>query len=227
MRTHYFFLLLLGFSLTSLAQIKNFHQISDQIYRSASPGRNTGYLVKTGFTHVLIFKNETKSEVQSEISSLIKLGIASQNIHHIPFEWKDMDSQQKGCEQVLKALNLLVSIEKSKTQKILFHCSLGEDRTGMLAGLYRMLYNNWTVDQAFRNEMCAYGYEAGDPGKPAMVVNQIRAEVTPLFLKIAALIQQKRISFDNINPAVCSPSGGLDSPVSAQWLADKYRFICK
>jgi hypothetical protein len=209
------------------AQIKNFHPISEQIFRSAAPAKNTAFLAKAGFTHVLIFKNELKGEVASEIRDLQQVGIPAHNIYHIPFRWKDLDALENSCEQVITALSYLVQIEKTRSKKILFHCSMGEDRTGALAGLYRMLYTGWNIDRAFQEEMCAHGYEAGDKGKPWPVVSAVRNEVTPVFLAVASLIIQKKISFNNLNPRVCH-SGDLKSPQFNTMMGSlNTRYICK
>lgn len=220
------FLLLFLVTTGAWAQIKNYHQITDQIFRSAAPAQNMPFLSKTGFTHVLIFKNELKGEVTSEINDLLKIGIQRQNIYHIPFQWKEMGAFEDSCAQVLTALGYLVQVEKSRSKKILFHCTMGEDRTGVLAGLYRMLYHSWTLDRAFAEEMCAHGYEAGDKGKPWAVVNSVRNEVTPVFLAVASLIIQKKISFNNLDPAICH-SGALKSPQVVSLVNQKNRYICK
>ena len=212
-------------SQVAFGQIKNYHQLTEQVFRSAAPGKNTGFLAKAGFTHVLIFKNEIKNEVELEIKDLEKIGIQRQNIFTIPFAWKDMGLLEDSCDQVVMALDYLAQIEKSKTNKILFHCSMGEDRTGALAGLYRMLYSGWELDKAFQVEMCANGYEAGDKGKPMSVVTSVRNEVTPVFLAVASLILQKKISFNNLNRQVCH-SGDLKSPVVQNLINQKTKYIC-
>ncbi len=219
------FILILLVSASAFGQIRNYHQLTEQIFRSAAPGKDTLFLAKAGFTHVLIFKNELKNEVAQEINDLLKIGIQRQNIYNIPFAWKDMGPIEDSCDQVIMALDYLAQVEKSKTNKILFHCSIGEDRTGALAGLYRMLYNGWTLDKAFQEEMCANGYEAGDKGKPMSVVNSVRNEVTPVFLAVASLILQKKISFNNLNRQVCH-SGDLKSPVVQSLINQKSKYIC-
>lgn len=215
-------------SALAVGEIRNFHPLSEQIFRSAAPGNaNIPLLAPAGFTHVLIFKNQTKNEVETEKRSLEKFGIHAENIYHIPFKWEDMGALDDSCDQVVQALALLAQIERSRSKKILFHCTLGEDRTGALAGLYRMLYSQWNIDRAFTEEMCARGYEAGDKGKPWKVVSSVRAEVTPVFLAVASLIMQKKLSFSNLNPKVCH-DGSLNSPHFKALLATQNtRFTCK
>ena len=220
----FIFLISLAVTFNSIGQVKNYHALSEQIFRSAAPGKNNAFLSQVGFTHVLIFKNEVSNEVQAEINELSKI-IPRQNIYQVPFKWKGLGPLEESCGEVIKALQYLVQIEKSRSSKILFHCTAGEDRTGALAGLYRMLYNQWSVDRAFNDEMCPYGYEAGDKGKPANVVATVRQEVTPVFLAVASLIIDRKISFNGLSPAACR---NLNTPTFQALLANqKYRYTCR
>ena len=102
-------------SQVAFGQIKNYHQLTEQVFRSAAPGKNTGFLAKAGFTHVLIFKNEIKNEVELEIKDLERIGIQRQNIFTIPFAWKDMGLLEDSCDQVVMALDYLAQIETVKS----------------------------------------------------------------------------------------------------------------
>tara|TARA_B110001454_G_scaffold219204_1_gene252222 strand:- start:40689 stop:41378 length:690 start_codon:yes stop_codon:yes gene_type:complete len=215
------------FSVNAFSQIKNFHALSGQIFRSAAPTKDSTFLKQTGFTHVLIFKNEVKDEVSKEIADLQKAGIPAANIYHVPFKWKDMGPVEESCVQVVQALDYLVKIEKSRSHKILFHCTAGEDRTGALAGLYRMLYSRWNIDRAFVDEMCAHGYEAGDKRKPQPVVNEVREEVTPVFLAVAGLIIDGKISFNNLNTGACRAGGHKSATYTNLLAAQKTRYTCR
>jgi protein tyrosine/serine phosphatase len=48
-------------------------------------------------------------------------------------------------------------LERAKSGGIVFHCSAGHDRTGMVAAYIRMKYEHWTVDEAIA-EMRRYGH---------------------------------------------------------------------
>lgn len=222
-----FMIMALLLSLNALAEIENFHALSSQIFRSAAPTKGSTYLKNAGFTHVLIFKNENKNEVTKEIADLQKVGIPAANIFHIPFKWKDMGPIEDSCVQVITALEYLVKVEKSRSHKILFHCTAGEDRTGALAGLYRMLYDRWSIDRAFNEEMCPHGYEAGDKGKPPMVVDAVRREITPVFLAVAGLIMDGRISFRNLDVNACRAGGFKTATYSNLLSLQKTRYTCR
>lgn len=157
-----------------------------QVYRGKEPKSQVDELSHIGITDVIIYKNDTKGEVAKEIIQLKKLGIQS---YHIPFRWKEFPSMIEACEQTVEALNTIHTVKK-KGGRVFFHCSLGEDRTGMLAGLYRMLEERISEREAFRTEMCERGYSDGNPTKPGMVTGAIQKELTPLFIALSAKIQR-------------------------------------
>lgn len=169
------------------------------IFRGKEPKKLVKQLADIGITDVLIFKNEVKTEVTTEIADLRALGIRP---HHIPFRWKAFESMQKGCEQVVDALNLIYNT-KARNGSIYFHCTAGEDRTGVLAGLYRMLEENLSTNQVFKAEMCARGYSDGNPNKPGMVHGAIQKELTPLFIALAVKIEKREWVLGRINKASC------------------------
>ncbi len=181
--------------------IKNSFQVDKEgrIYRGKEPKKLVNELYAKGITDVLIFKNEVKKEVTEEIAELTKLGITS---HHIPFGWRNYQSMQLACEQVVDGLNLIHTI-KQKNGTIFFHCTAGEDRTGMLAGLYRMLEEKLTAGDVFKTEMCGRGYSDGNPHKPAMVYGAIEKELTPLFVTLAQKIERKEWVFGKITKESC------------------------
>ena len=157
------------------------------IFRGKEPKKLVSQLRGIGITDVLIFKNEVKTEVTTEIADLRALGIRP---HHIPFRWKNLESNQKACEQIVDAINLIYTT-KARNGSIYFHCTAGEDRTGMLAGLYRMLEENLSANQVFQSEMCARGYSDGNPHKPGIVHGAIQKELTPLFIALAHKIERR------------------------------------
>jgi protein-tyrosine phosphatase len=170
------------------------------VYRGKEPKAQVEELKSIGITDVIIFKNDVKGEVAQEINDLKKLGITP---HHIPFQWKDFPSMQAACEQVIDALTIIESV-KAKNDKVYFHCTAGEDRTGTLAGLYRMLDEHLTMDQTFRQEMCPRGFSDGDSHKPTMVTSAIQKELTPLFIALAGKIERGEWRAGSLNKKTCA-----------------------
>jgi len=179
---------------------------NERVYRGQAPRNLEEFkqLKKFGFTDVLIFKKQTRTEVDEEKKTLKKLGYKGAQVHHIPFKWKDLDNFREACEQTLQGLRLLVKVEKSTDRKVFFHCTVGEDRTGYLAGLYELLHKVDKVQHTFRDEMCQKGFGMGNPNKPVQpVVMPIRASLTPLYLKMAYKIKYGYLRLDYLNSKQC------------------------
>ena len=185
-------------------------QGTDKIYRGRAPkASEMRQLQKAGITSVIIFKNQVKSEVDEEIQLLLDAGIAENKIHHIPFLWKDITSEKLACEQVIEALKILQKIEMSSGEKVLFHCTVGEDRTGLLAGLMIQILNQENSDESYRNQMCAKGYAGGNQEKPPKVSQAVDKFLTPLYFKLSAWIEQGELSSDSLNKQICKKIGML------------------
>ncbi len=165
--------------------IRNSHEINSQVFRSSQPAKLVQELVDFNFTDVVIFKNEVKDEVQKQIQFLKTHDIKT---HHIAFPWKDITDPEASCLQVIEALKIISRVQ-SKGGKVLFHCTAGEDRTGLLAGLLRMKHEGLSLEEAFSEEMCAKGYADGNPKKPFSVTNPIHASLTPLYVALAQKIE--------------------------------------
>ena len=174
--------------------IPNSHLISENVIRGMAP-RNTKDMQKLldiGVEKILMFKIDTNGDIAKEIETLTSLGVPSKNMLHLPFPWKSVTDYVPVCEMTVDALNM-IKISESKNQKIYFHCTVGEDRTGYLAGLYKIYRgDNETIKEIFNSEMCDRGYEAGNPNKPFTVVKQVRETLTPAFLGMVKLIEANR-----------------------------------
>ena len=185
---------------------------TDKIFRGRAPkATEMNILVETGITTIVIFKNQLKTEVDDEITSLTAVGISKKKIYHIPFLWKDVRSEQLACEQVIQALGVLAKVERSANDKVLFHCTVGEDRTGLLAGLMTQLLDQEDANQSYINQMCAKGYAGGNPSKPKNVSLTVDKYLTPLYFKISTLIQQGRLSRSHLDKKLCAEISTLDT----------------
>lgn len=165
--------------------IGNAHEVVPGILRGSEPAKKVGELKSYGIDEVIIFKSQTKTEVDEELVALKTLAIKS---HHIPFKWKGLESPQVACEQIVKALQIIRRAQKAN-RTVFFHCTVGEDRTGMLAGLLRMESDGLSTEAAWKDEMCANGYADGNTKKPWHVSSAIHKELTPLFFALAAKVE--------------------------------------
>jgi hypothetical protein len=176
------------------------------ILRGKAPTQNSQYqeLVNLNVTEFIIFKNDLKGEVAKEISELQSLGVSKSSISHIPFPWKDIRNFKSACEMTITALQKIEAAVQSG-KNLYFHCTVGEDRTGYLAGLWGLWANTYpSVSKSFRDELCARGYEAGNPNKPYRdVVLKIRETLTPTYLKMALLLHEAKDSGRGLDSALC------------------------
>jgi hypothetical protein len=113
-------------------------------------------------------------------------------------------------------------------KKIFFHCSVGEDRTGYLAGLYRLLRVASATPRAmFNEEMCERGYASGNPFKPyRAVVEKLDSQLTPLFLKMAFLIETGKLTKTNISTDVCATDPATDPAFTSNADLDPTTYRC-
>ena len=103
--------------------------------------------------------------MQKDLNKLLEIEVAQKNILQLNFPWKDITDYQSVCEMTVDALNMIKNSE-NLNQRIYFHCTVGEDRTGLLAGLYKIYRgDNESRHEVFESEMCDKGYEAGNRGK--------------------------------------------------------------
>lgn len=207
--------------------IRNTHAVDTEgrVLRGQEPRGKAGELAAAGVTDVLIFKEENKNEVQKEIEALAELGISGRHVLHIPVQWKEAVAFQEACGQVLEGLSFMVKVSRRPAGKVFFHCTSGEDRTGMLAGLYRMLTQGWDARRTFEQEMCARGYEAGDPKKPYPMAALVRQNLTPHFLRLAWLIETRALTDEKLDKAVCrkDPAESLNFRNSPHSSAEGFR----
>ena len=190
---------------------------------SSIPGITIGnsHVVLRGNGKGTLVRGSAPTGKVAELAQLRQAGYRAASISHIPFAWKDLPPFRTSCGQVVDALATLDRVYHTPGRTAFFHCTVGEDRTGLLAGLVRLLETGETVAQVFQRELCARGYEAGNPHKPPMVVNQVRAGLTPLFLKMATLIKAGKLKPGALSKTVCARDPGMGSLNPASFLCPR------
>ena len=175
-------------------EIPNSHLLTENIIRAMAPRneKDIDRLIELGVVKFLIFKIDTNGEVEKEKNLLYSKGYSTHDILHLSFPWKDITDFQNVCEMTIEALSFL-KINDNKKQTTYMHCTVGEDRTGYLAGLYKIYTDsNQLIEDVFQNELCDKGYEAGNPKKVYHVVQKVRENLTPAFLGMVHLINENR-----------------------------------
>jgi hypothetical protein len=217
-------------STVSTVDIANTHVVGTgtSVLRGMAPWTDDDYadLQGYGIKSVLVFKNQTGTghDVADEVARFEGLGL---HVDQIPFEWKDFASFKEPCEQTVTALQILAK-SVSARKKIFFHGTVGEDRTGYLAGLHRLLRESSATPRTmFSEELCERGYGSGNPLKPYFaVVQKLDTQLTPLFLKMAYLIESGKLTTKTLSTAVCATDPATDPGFSADPELDPKTYRC-
>lgn len=126
-------------------QLQNFYKLDDNVYRSEQPDRNGfDYLKSFGIRNVLNLRNHHKDDSKAKGTGL--------NLYHV-----EMSAGAVKTGDVVAALRIIKQSEGS----IVIHCWHGSDRTGTVGALYRIVFQNWSKEEAIEELMNGgYGYHA-------------------------------------------------------------------
>lgn len=114
--------------------VDNFHKVSEDLYRSAQPSRKEMKEIES-FGIVSVLNLRLRRDDRQEIK-----GTGLHNLR-VPIKTKKMTYQD-----MVSAMKLFDSAEKP----VLVHCRRGSDRTGCFVACYRMLYLNWSKEDAIK-----------------------------------------------------------------------------
>jgi len=125
--------------------LKNFYRLDEKVYRSAQPDRRGFQELKAlGIVNVLSFRDHHADDKEAK-----GLGLA---LHRVKMEAGEIKD-----EQVAGALRII----RTAKGPVLIHCWHGSDRTGLVSALYRILYQNWSKEEAIEELMKGgYGYHS-------------------------------------------------------------------
>lgn len=128
--------------------IPNAGKIAAALYRGAQPHQE-GFaeLRKLGITTIIDLRGEDVDKIKWERRLAESLGM---RLVHIPVGgWSPPTD-----EQVAEFLSI---IRGDPQERIFVHCRFGDDRTGVFIAIYRMVFDQWTAEQATR-EMYYFGF---------------------------------------------------------------------
>ncbi len=127
------------------SSLGNFYKVDEGVYRSEQPNKEEfADLSIYGLTDVL---NLREFHTDVDEASVFQL-----DLHHVRVSTGSMSEQQ-----LIEALKIIQNRQKA----IVVHCWHGSDRTGATIAAYRVVFNNWTKQQAIdelRNG--GYGYHS-------------------------------------------------------------------
>jgi protein tyrosine/serine phosphatase len=144
-----FFLIFTALSFASSNSLpEKFFEVVPGLYRSAQPQEEdfSGLVESAGIKSIVNLNNdESWMELEREITA--NLGITLFE-HPMSGFWSPTDEQ---VDTTLMALN------NPQSYPVLLHCLHGEDRTGLIIGLYRVIFQNWSPQAAYQ-EMLDRGF---------------------------------------------------------------------
>ncbi len=124
-----------------MIKIENFHKVDKDIFRSAQPDKSDFKdLEELGIKQVLNLRNHHSDEDEAKGTNIL--------LSHIR-----MNAGSLTEEELLDALQII----KNRKGTILIHCWHGSDRTGAVIAMYRIIYQNWTKEEALE-ELINGGY---------------------------------------------------------------------
>lgn len=127
----------------------NFHVIAPGVWRSSATNKRALKRMKTRGLKSVINLRRNKSYHKKEHELTRELGI---RYYHFP-----MNPKNRPDPDTLR--DILAIMHHPDNQPVLIHCHYGKDRTGLLAGLYKMQHTGSTFDAVYE-EMLLYGYNA-------------------------------------------------------------------
>jgi tyrosine-protein phosphatase SIW14 len=124
-----------------ICNMANLYKLNDSVYRSEQPGKDEfSCLVENGFRSALNLRSyHTDSKKTKGLS--IK-----------PYRVK-MVARKFSDKEIVESLRIL----KNGAKPIIVHCKHGSDRTGVVMGMYRIIFENWSKEEAL-DELQNGGY---------------------------------------------------------------------
>ncbi|WP_434779350.1 phosphatase domain-containing putative toxin [Neisseria sp. Ec49-e6-T10] len=124
-------------------KIGNLHQITPNLYRSEQPlAEDLNILKELNIKTIVNLRSRNKDKRELSQTDL--------NLVHIPIRTWAIKEQQ--------IADALWAIEQGQKQgSVLLHCYHGSDRTGLVSAMYRIIYQDWSIEQA-KQEMKQGGY---------------------------------------------------------------------
>ena len=129
---------------TLISNTHNFYQISNDVFRSDQPSNELIPSLKQ-------YNIDTVINLRARNEDAKVLKDQPFNLVHIPiYTWAI------NREDLLQAMRAIQNA-KQHNQKVLIHCYHGSDRTGATIAMYRIIFENWSIDDAVK-EMKQGGY---------------------------------------------------------------------
>ena len=118
---------------------KNFHKVNENLYRSGQPDKDEFFSLHTfnGIRSVLnLRENNSDQEEINAVNRRWKNGIT---LYEIPLDTGNISEDD---------LYKILTVIRDAPKPLLIHCWHGSDRTGCAVAAYRIVFENWSVEDA-------------------------------------------------------------------------------
>jgi protein tyrosine/serine phosphatase len=130
------------------AEIKGYNHVTPYISRGALPTEVRDYeLLASSGVKVVLSVLTTSSDIKKEKKIVERLGLQHVSIPLSGF----FSPSNKDISKIMKLF------ANAKNKPVFVHCRYGEDRTGLVVGLYRVRQEGWTQEKAYQ-EMLDWGF---------------------------------------------------------------------
>lgn len=131
--------------------LPNLRMVSGRLLRGGQPSDSGLQLLKqAGVKTVIDLRAEEPKLVEHERKAAERLGMKFIAIPMYTFDTPDNKQFQQ----------FLTAVANADNGPVYVHCLHGRDRTGTMIGAYRIMFENWTFDNAFK-EMMVCGFRPG------------------------------------------------------------------
>lgn len=122
----------------------NFHKVNENLYRSGQPDEDEFESLYTfnGIRSVLNLRESSRSK--RHISAINKKWKNAITLYEIPIDTDEIS--EKDLYKILTTL-------RDAPKPVLIHCLLGSNRTGCAVAAYRIVFDNWRVEDAVNEFM--------------------------------------------------------------------------
>jgi protein tyrosine/serine phosphatase len=160
---------------TFQVDLPNLHQVEQDFYRGAQPTAEGFRQLRTmGVKTVVSLRTEDVDTQEAERTTVESLGM---RWVHIPMRmyWKPSDKQ---------VLRFLAVVMDPQQRPVFVHCRKGQNRTGLLVAIYRVVAQGWPPKQAF-SEGRSLGLVSWNPFTRHFIFHRTRTRYLPSIQEVA------------------------------------------
>jgi protein tyrosine/serine phosphatase len=127
--------------------IPQFVQVDQRIYRGGKPTADgLAKLVDLGVQTVISFQGSSEKQAQESV----RVEALGMNYKHIPLSVYEEPSDAA-------VMDFIETVLDPASQPVFVHCHSGRDRTGVMIAIYRVLVDEWSIKEAYK-EAKKYGF---------------------------------------------------------------------